>query len=527
MPLLAAVDSTAAVPGAVRVLGVVALAALAATALLAPRTPVRAAAVLGALVLGPVLLVLEIWHAPQLSLARERPLLALGGGLVVAAVVCVPLAVLFARRPWVMTLCAFAALPFRVPVEAGGETANLLVPLYLVIAAGGLAWAVPRLRGGGQAPRAARLLEMVLAASIVLYALQSAYSSDLDKAIEQTVFFYAPFSLLFVVMRDLNWSPRRLHAVFRVLLVLALVFVAVGFWEYATRRLLLNPKVIASNQYEQYFRVNSLFFDPNMYGRFLAVVMLGLAAVLLWAHRPRLVAGAVAGLAVLWGGLVLTLSQSSFGGLLCGLLVLAALRFSWRAVVPALGGLALAGLLVVVVFPGVIGLDLGDAKRLDDATSGRYELVRGGLELAGDRPLLGFGAGAFAEEYDRHAEAGTPPIVSASHTIPVTVAAEQGIVGLLVYLALLVVALRQLLHGATGNPYRAAVAAAVVAIVVHTWAYAAFLEDPLVWALLAIGTALARPRPPEGAVTATRTAAPSRGAPTRSRATPSASTSAR
>ena len=66
--------------------------------------------------------------------------------------------------------------------------------------------------------------------------------------------------------------------------------------------------------------------------------------------------------------------------------------------------------------------------------------------------------------------------------------------GLLVYLALLAVALRQLLHGATGYPYRAAVAAAFAAIVVHTWAYAAFLEDPLTWALLAVGTALARPR---------------------------------
>ena len=120
----------------------------------------------------------------------------------------------------------------------------------------------------------------------MLYALQSAYSAALDKAIEQMIFFYVPFALLFVVMRDLDWSPRRLHAVLRVLVVLAVAFVAVGFVEYATRSLLLNPKVIASNQFEQYFRVNSLFFDPNIYGRFLAVVMIFLAAVLLWGHAP-------------------------------------------------------------------------------------------------------------------------------------------------------------------------------------------------------------------------------------------------
>ena len=100
--------------------------------------------------------------------------------------------------------------------------------------------------------------------------------------------------------------------------------------------------------------------------------------------------------------------------------------------------------------------------------------------------------------------------------------------GLLVYLALLVVALRQLLHGATGDPYRAVVAAAFVALVVHTWAYAAFLEDPLAWALLASARRSARPRRAAAAAAAT---SDSRSEPetarTRSPATPSASTGAR
>ena len=75
-----------------------------------------------------------------------------------------------------------------------------------------------------------------------------------------------------------------------------------------------------------------------------------------------------------------------------------------------------------------------------------------------------------------------------------TVAAEQGIIGLAVYLALLAVALVALLRGAAADPARAAIAAAFCALVVHTWLYAAFLEDPLAWALLAVGVAL-RPRP--------------------------------
>ena len=455
MPLLA-VD-TAAAPESVRVAGIVVAAALAAAALLARTSPARAWAML-------------------------------------VALVAIPLALLFVRRPAALPLAALATLPFRVPIEAGGATANLLVPLYLVVAAGALAWAVPRVRDGDafDPPAANGALEWLLAGSVLLYALQTSYSSDVDKALEQTVFFYVPFTLLFAVLRDVAWTPRLMRTGLYVLVALALVFVGIGFVEYATRSLLFNPKVIASNQLEAYFRVNSLFFDPNIYGRFLALVMLGLATVLLWERRSRAVGPATVAIAVLWGGLVLTLSQSSFAALLCGLLVLAALRFSVRVVWPAAALIAVAGIVVVLAFPGALRLDLGSSRSLDHATSGRYDLMRGGIDLARDRPLAGWGSAAFSEEYLRHGFGGRSDAVSASHTIPITVAAEQGIVGLAVYVALLGAALSRLLGRARGNPWRAAVAAGFVAVLVHTWMYASFLEDPVTWALLAVGTVLAR-----------------------------------
>ena len=250
--------------------------------------------------------------------------------------------------------------------------------------------------------------------------------------------------------------------------------------------------MIASNELEEYFRVNSLFFDPNIYGRFLALVMLGLAGVLLWERRPRTAALAALALAVLWGGLLLTLSQSSFAGLLCGLFVLAALRFPIARVLPVVAGAAAIGLIVVLAFPSALRLDLGDTESLDDATSGRYELIRGGVDLAADRPLWGWGSGAFAEEYLDHGFGARSDAVSASHTIPLTVAAEQGLIGLGVYLALLAAALARLLGHARDDPYRAVIAAGFIAVIVHTWLYAAFLEDPVTWTLLAVGAVLAR-----------------------------------
>ncbi len=87
--------------------------------------------------------------------------------------------------------------------------------------------------------------------------------------------------------------------------------------------------------------------------------------------------------------------------------------------------------------------------------------------------------------------------MSASHTIPITVAAEQGAPGLLVYLALLVARVPDAAsRGVRGDPVRAAVAAAFAALVLHTWSYASFLEDPLTWALLGVGLALALAAPP-------------------------------
>jgi len=74
------------------------------------------------------------------------------------------------------------------------------------------------------------------------------------------------------------------------------------------------------------------------------------------------------------------------------------------------------------------------------------------------------------------------------------VAAEQGLIGLAAYLALLVLAFVRLLRGVRGpGPMvaRVAVVAAFTALVAHSLMYAAFLEDPLTWTLLGVGTALA------------------------------------
>jgi O-antigen ligase len=326
--------------------------------------------------------------------------------------------------------------------------------------------------------------------------VQASYSSDFTKALEQVVFFYVPFALLYALLVSVEWTTALARRCLYVLVGLGLVFSVVGFVEYATRTVFLNPAVVASNQFQTYFRVNSLFFDPNIFGRFLVVVLTALAATILWSERRRtiwLLAGACA---VLFGGLMLTLSQSSLGALLVGLVVLAILRWN-----PLWTSLAVAGVIAVAAsavfaFPGAVKVDLGSGESVDKATSGRAELLNGGVDLFAKRAVYGWGSGSFSQEFRRAERVSGERAADASHTIPVTVAAEQGAIGLAVYLALLAAAFLRLMRGARASPVRAAIAAAFAGLVLHTLLYAAFLEDPLTWTLLAAGTAFAlRPEP--------------------------------
>jgi O-antigen ligase len=473
----------------------------------------RAAALLAVLVLAPVLLAIDVWHTVQFEHLREHPAEA-GGAAAAGLAVVGALAVLMYRRPQIFAVLALAALPFRLPISTGGSTSNLLIPLYVVVAAGSLAYLLPRLLLGAGPPGALqpdtnldaapdgvsgvaralapRVLEWLLMASVVLYALQAAYSADFSKGLENMVFFYVPFALLFALLRELRWTRELLLACLATVVALAVVLAGVGFVEYYRKHLFLNPKVVAANQYDNFFRVNSLFFDPNIYGRFLATVMVATMTALLWSVRRRTVP--IGGAVLLWllAGLVTSFSQSSIAALLLGLAILAAWRWDVRATLYVAGAVVAIGVVVVALAPPSLHLGLsGKGGSASNATSGRTKLIKGGLRLFADRPLEGFGPGSFALEYRRHEHVEGQSATSASHTIPITVAAEQGIVGLALYVALLVCAFAVLFRGAGRSPPRIALAACFAALVLHTFTYADFLEDPLTWTLLGIGVALA------------------------------------
>ena len=491
----------------------IAAAACAASILLPPGRP-RSLAMLLAIGLFPLLILGDQWHTTQIVDLRHDDgriaALLLAGAVAVAA-----LAYAFRRWPVLLPLAIVAALPFRVPLHAGGDTANLLVPLYLVIAAG-VVFALLRDWDAPPSTWAPRPLAWTLAAFVVLYALQALYSGDFSKGLQNVCFFLVPFTVAYRLLREVEWDRRLLKLVLIVVVAEAAAFVAIGSVEYLTRSLFWNDQVIRSNEFHTYFRVNSVFWDPNVYGRYLALVIVVAMAALLWVKERRRFALLTAAVALLWLGLAQTFSQSSFIALLAGLAVLAAIRWSWKWTLAAVA-VGVVGAALAIVLVG--GKSINASNFIDRAnvdTSGRANLVQGGLDLFAERPLQGYGSGSFQHAYSTHRANKDIP-VSVSHTEPVTVLAEQGLLGFFLYAALILVALWTMTAGIRAPPVgsqeresengaslprpqdslswllaaRAAVLAAFVALLVHTLSYAGFFEDPITWVLLAIGASLA------------------------------------
>ena len=285
---------------------------------------------------------------------------------------------------------------------------------------------------------------------MLLYAVQVLYSADFSKGLQDVCFFFVPFSLVYGLLRYVSWDRKLLTLVLWVLAVEAVAFVLVGTVEYLSRELFWNDQVIRSNEFHTYFRVNSIFWDPNIYGRYLALVAVVAMSALLWAKERRTLALLTALIAIAWFGLLFTFSQSSFAALLGGLAVLAALKWSWRWTLAAVGACAIAGVLVVLLAGGVSKLS---PDRLNVDTGGRANLVSGGLHLFAQRPVYGYGSGSFPKAYREHIDTDKAP-VSVSHTEPITIAAEGGLIGLALYAALLATALWTMAAGAPARAIR-------------------------------------------------------------------------
>jgi O-antigen ligase len=334
-----------------------------------------------------------------------------------------------------------------------------------------------------------------LALYLVWIGLSVGWSVNVHTAAIDLLAFYVPFTILAVSIARLPWQQLRVRILYGELAVMALVFAVIGFYQYETRTIFENTKLNQVNIYDALFRVNSVFFDPSIYGRFLVIALIATAVLLVRGRLSlRTSLTLLAFTAVVWLGLLISFSQSSFAALLVAVFLLAVIVWRWKSL------FALAAVLVVAAGIAVAQPRLVHALRhhtvsgLNKATSGRATLIAVGIKIAEAHPSHGVGLGGFERAYSKRTH--RTPKQSASHNTPVTVAAEEGAPGFLLFFwlvgALVLAAYRRINHGTYG---RLALAAglALVAIFVHSLAYNDFFEDPTTWGLIGL-IALVSPR---------------------------------
>jgi hypothetical protein len=465
---------------AAQLAGVVGCIGLAALLVATGRTTRLAGLVAWAAGLG----VLAIYLLPDLSRTR------LVAAAVVGLVVAVGLAVLLRRKPYALAFATLACIPLRLPVDIGSEEVNLLLPLYAVI--GGLALSLAwSLLHGDERSRELGPVAWALAAFVVWTGMSVLWAVDLRRAAIFLGAFVLPFGLLAIGFARLPWRGRWLTWLWGGLVATALAYAAVGGYQWVTRDVFWNPSVKVFNAYAPFFRVNSVFWDPSVYGRYLTVAILAsLAGILLGGVRGWRIAGLYGVVVATWLGLLISFSQSSFVALASGIVVAVAVAWGRRATF-ALIGLGAVTLAVMLAVPQIRDELVGKSHSgVNRVTSGRANLVGQGIRIAVDHPIGGVGAGGFSREYARRLGIpGRDPKRVASHTTPVTVAAEEGIVGLVLLAWLVATAFLATFRGlGRGFTSRVSLATGVVllAIGVHSLFYADFFEDPMTWALLGL-----------------------------------------
>jgi O-Antigen ligase len=417
---------------------------------------------------------------------------ALGAGAVGLVLLGVA-AALLARRPALVPVAVLLAAPFRPPLDFDSSNRFLvsvaedgrlgrLLPLYFVLAAAvaALAWRAAR----GQELRPLPRMIATPAAAFFAFAFCSLlWADDVEAGANLLVFFTLPFVALLATVARADFPDVVPRALAAGAIGLACLFAAVGLWQAATHELFFYaPNLAISNANTDYFRVTSLFGDPSLYGRHLVLgmgVVLALLAARRWKAWPL-----IAALTLMWAGLLFSYSQSSMAALL---VVTVALAFATgsRRVRQAVGLLAALAALAAGAYAAV---QLIDGESLNQVTSDRTDRVEDTARVIEHDPLIGVGIGGQARASRRLAESDRPTPNFVSHTTPLTVAAELGIVGLALYVWLLIGGVRLIAavrrrHEALGL----ALLAAFLGLFVHALFYSGFLEDPITWLVLAVG----------------------------------------
>ena len=400
--------------------------------------------------------------------------------------------------PLEITKLAFPFLQTRSELGGGISSPTSIVDAGRLMVA--LAFAVWVVRPGR--PRAdvvpQSALTVPLALLFAVYAFSTLWAFDAGGARTETLrllFSLGGFALVPFFVRDrasLRWTLLAFVAAAGALAVL-------GAYQQVTGDFFWNEGLGRFGER----RINTTFADPNHFARFLLEGIV--VAMMLWSFVRRelrwwLLSPAIA-VALLT--LVFTGSRGAWavGALLLPLAVLA-MPIGRGARLRIIGG-GVAAILVTAL--AVAAVSPFFTKRVNTFTFGeealgaRPYLVEAGLDMFGDHPLTGVGAGgyqaAFEEDYYAHKDPKIKANITASHTSAVTIVAELGVIGAVAvaFLALRWVAYVRGLARSHDIELRTLVLGiGIVSAVIFLGSQTEgrFLEDPFLWFFAGLAVAI-------------------------------------
>lgn len=451
-------------------------------------------------------------------------------------------------------LAVLAAIRAPIPVMRSGidgaadEYVFLLVPLYAATVA---ALVVEAWRDGSaeQPPLWRRDPLRLPVVSVAVWAgLSTLYSpGEVHAAVRLYSFWLLLPAAYHVVWRALRCgTPRpgsgvlgRWWLTVRAMVITATALGTLGVVQHFAKWSIFRNTNVESSEWQQViYRVNGIFWDPNVFARYLIVC--GLLAGALWlaagacrrvgaGGAPTTAGAAPAGSAAaagdclglpLWSrwlvlgllpmAMALYFTYSRSGWLVAVLAVALAAwsRLGWKRALAVLVVLTLvltASLLLVrspryrkttmQLFEATLGIvkngRLELATPVNKLTGGRYGLVEGGLAMFAARPVAGWGLGSFPTVYPEYRPPDAPSALRESHNSAVTVAAEMGAIGLALLAWTIVIVVRLVWQSfieseGARHVFATAVAGGLFAILAHSFLYAALIEDPFTWVLAAL-----------------------------------------
>lgn len=245
-------------------------------------------------------------------------------------------------------------------------------------------------------------------------------------------------------------------------------------------------------------RILSIFWDPNVYAKYLLFVILLPISVIFTknslAYRDKLYLIAFIFLTLF--SIVLTMSRSGILGFLVGVTTIFFMSLIGREINYQKAFvliLILISLAFVFIKPPKYFMRIGFLSKsfrnvkISDLSGGRKYLMSAGIKMIKDKPLTGFGLDSFSDAYKDYRSPEVAGRLAESHNSMITVASENGLIGLSVMLWVILLAILRALKFAKSNldfrlkTFAYWIPAIIIAFLVHSSLYAYFFEDPFLW----------------------------------------------